>query len=132
MSLLTIALTAAAVAFVAWAWKTGGHLPRQLRVRSCQGRGWRQAFPTAPKREIRVFLTVFVEAFAFDESEKLKIGPEDGILHIYRLLYPHRWMPDALEVETLAKEMERRYGISLGEIWREDLTLGELFAHTRA
>jgi propanediol dehydratase small subunit len=132
MSFSIIALVASVLAFGVWALKTGGLLPEPLRQRSCQGKGWRRTFPNAPKQDIREFLSVFVEAFAFDEREKLKLSPDDGILQIYRHLYPHRWMPDSLEVETLAKSLERRYQVRLGEIWREDITLGDLFAQAQA
>ena len=74
---------------------------------------------------------MFVDAFAFDKREKLKLSPDDAILRIYRLRYPHQWMADALEVEILAKEVQRRYGVPLDSVWHEQLTLGELFAHTR-
>ncbi len=76
-------------------------------------------------------MALFVGAFAFPDKEKLKFGPDDKILSIYRALYPSRWMPDALEVETLAKGIESRYGLSFLRVWNENLTLGELFANVR-
>jgi hypothetical protein len=36
--------------------------------------------------------------------------------------------PDALELETLARRLEDSYGFKVREIWRDDLTLGELFS----
>lgn len=114
-----------------WGLFFGGRLPQAFRDRTCQGRGWRQAFPSASKKEIREFLTVFVEAFAFSHNERLKLCPEDSILLVYRALYPSKWMPDSLELETLAKDVEAKYGVTLEAIWHEDLSLGELFANTR-
>lgn len=93
--------------------------------------GLAQAFPNAPKAEIREFLALFVDAFAFPNEEKLKFSPDDKILSIYRALYPSRWMPDALEVETLAKYIEAKYGLPFASVWSENLTLGELFAIIR-
>lgn len=117
------------LAFVLWVVFFGGHVPQPFRSRSCQGKGWKNAFPCARKQEIREFLTVFVRAFAFSDKEKLKFSPDDQILLVYRALYPSKWLPDALELETLAAEIESRYGLKLETVWTADLTLGQLFGH---
>ncbi|WP_206207984.1 hypothetical protein [Ahniella affigens] len=108
----------------------GGRLPREYRERSCQGRGWRKAFPLATKQQVREFLSVFVSAFAFDECERLKLSPADQVLNIYRAQYPSRLQPDAMELETLALDFERHYRQRLEMLWNDDLTLGDLFRHT--
>jgi hypothetical protein len=36
--------------------------------------------------------------------------------------------PDALELETLALRLERQYAVDLRKLWRDDLTLGEIFS----
>jgi len=41
--------------------------------------------------------------------------------------YPHQWMPDALEFETLERDLRQKYSVELGKIWRDDITLGDLF-----
>jgi hypothetical protein len=112
-----------------WGW---GGLPKPFRGRACQGKDWRKAFPNASKEEIREFLQIFVDAFAFKEKERLKFRPGDMILDVYRALYPHKWMADSLEVETFAEDLLRRYGVELHAVWKEDLTLGELFFACRA
>jgi hypothetical protein len=111
--------------------KFGPSLPRPYRLRSCEGRGWRRTFPTASKDEIRSFLSLFVSAFAFADKDKLKFRPNDKILEVYRSLYPSRWLPDALEFETLAKDLQKKYELKLESVWSDDLTLGELFTHIR-
>jgi hypothetical protein len=130
MSVLILLLVVAIVGLAFWAVRFGGRLPKAFRGRSCQGRGWRSAFPSASKQQIREFLSLFVTAFAFNEREKLKLNPSDPLLRIYRALYPHRWQPDALEFETLSHELRSRYALDFAGIWNEELTLGELFAHT--
>ena len=111
--------------------KYGTSLPRPYRSRHCEGRGWREAFPAASKREIRSFLLLFVSAFAFKDVDKLKFGPNDKVWEIYRALYPSRWIPDALELETLANDLRKLHGLELHSIWSEELTLGELFSCIR-
>ena len=109
--------------------------PRSIRTygqRSCTGRAWKRAFPHAPKQEIRRFLYLFVDAFAFPKKRALCFAPSDRILQIYNSLYPIKGWPDALELETLALRLETSYGISFREFWREDLTIGELFSKTKA
>ncbi|MCS0628853.1 hypothetical protein NX786_05860 [Telluria mixta] len=106
----------------------GTSIPKGYQFRKCQGAQWRRAFPQATKEDIREFLLLFVAAFAFRDSEKLKFSPDDRIWEIYRDLYPNRWVADALEIETLTDDLKAKHGIALGEIWTEKLTLGELFA----
>lgn len=114
-----------------WAAFPGTKLPAPFSGRSCQGKSWRRAFPSASKLEIREFLLVFVRAFALRDGEKLMLRPDDEILAIYRAQYPRRWTPDALELETLAEDIEKRYGLELRRIWNERLSLGQLFAHAQ-
>lgn len=101
--------------------------PFEFRA-SCQGRSWRRAFPSASKASIREFLQVFVDAFAFPGTKRLTFSPDDSVLAIYRQLYPSRWIPDAMEIETFAKDLEKLWGVKLEAMWSERLTLGEVFA----
>ncbi|HEX5682760.1 MAG TPA: hypothetical protein VFY73_01890 [Ideonella sp.] len=132
MSTSSILLVIGAVALLAWGFFFGGQLPKGYRARACQGRGWRKAFPSATKQEVREFLSVFVEAFGFYEKEKLKLAPTDQILQIYRAQYPSRLQPDAMEFETLAFDLERKHGFKLEPLWKDTLTLGELFSQMQS
>jgi propanediol dehydratase small subunit len=105
--------------------------PRTIGVywtRSCMGRAWKRTFPQASKDEIRQFLHVFVDAFAFPKGRALQFAPADRVLAVYRSLYPVQGWPDALELETLALRLERQYAVDLRKLWRDNLTLGELFS----
>ena len=115
-------------------------LPLQLRIRrnmrrywdrACTGFQWRRRFPNAPKSDIRSFLELFVDAFAFRQSLRLCFSPYYKVMDVYRTLYPDRFMADALELETLASLLRKKYGIDAATFWREDITLGEVFTHTR-
>jgi propanediol dehydratase small subunit len=108
-------------------WRLSPLPPLPYRARPCQGAAWRKAFPGVPKEEVRDFLEVFVKAFAFRSSSRLNFSPDDSILAIYRTLYPNRWTPDLLEVESFATQVEDRYRIGFAKVWHERLTLGELF-----
>ena len=44
-----------------------------------------------------------------------------------RAVSPRGW-PDAMELETLDEDLQRAYGLPLRDVWKETLTLGELFA----
>lgn len=132
MDTKTIIVILVVFAIVLWSIFFGGRLPQPFHRRNCQGKGWRRAFPTASKHTIREFLTLFVDAFAFSNNERLKLSPDDSIFQIYRALYPIKGFPDALELETLAKDLEIKYGLKLESIWHEKLTLGELFASVLA
>lgn len=96
--------------------------------RACTGRSWRRTFPEAGPHEIRQFLYMFVGAFAFSKKRALQFAPTDRVLSIYRSIYPSKGTPDALELETFAKLLHEQYRLDLQAIWRENLTLGEIFA----
>lgn len=106
----------------------GEALPKKYKDRKCEGIAWKKEFPLSSSDDIRAFLSFFVEAFAFKDHHKLKFQPDDKLLDIYKLLYPHKWQADAMEFETLADDLKSKYSLSLNEIWHDDLTLGELFA----
>ena len=99
--------------------------------RRCSGRAWKSSFPSAPKQQIRSFLYLFVDAFAFPRHRALQFLPSDRVLSVYRALYPSKGLPDALEVETLAAQLQKTYGVSLSAIWSEELTLGQIFDRCR-
>ncbi|WP_052263708.1 hypothetical protein [Comamonas thiooxydans] len=71
---------------------------------------------------------MFTQAFGFPEKKRLLFEPADTFLEIYRSLYPYKWMPDALELETFALMVKKTYGISLADVWSDKLTLGKLFS----
>lgn len=116
---------------LAWAVLSFGQGANPLRTRPSQGRLWRRAFPWASKKQIREFLTVFAEAFAFRDADKLKFRPDDQLLGIYKTLHPSKWMADAAELQKLASELRTRYGVALEEVWDEHMTLGALFSHVQ-
>ena len=106
---------------------------RRLRIywsRACAGREWRQAFPDADKDEIRKFLQLFVDAFAFRGSRKLQFRPSDKFLDIYRACYPVKGWPDSLEIESFMLAVEDAYHIDLNRDWNPEMTLGQVFAMT--
>jgi propanediol dehydratase small subunit len=120
----SIIITLVIIAALIWsAWK-GMPLPLPFRNRVCQGAGWRRAFPDVPKQNIREFHALFAEAFAFKDGAKLQFNPNDKILDVYRSLYPHKWQPDALEVETLATLIEKHIVSALALYGAINLLLG--------
>lgn len=116
---------------VAWSALAIGQIPNPFRARPSQVRLWRRAFPSASKRQIGEFLALFSDAFSFRATETQKFRPDDQLLGVYRALNPARWIPEAKEVERLAKELRNRYGVALADIWDERMTLGALFAHVQ-
>lgn len=120
------------VAFTAFTIATVAFLhPRTIREywkRSCTGRAWKQTFPQALKDEIREFLYTFVNAFAFPRNRALQFAPADRVIAVYRDLYPIKGWPDALELETFALRLEQHYALELPKLWRDNLTLGEIFS----
>lgn len=127
VSAKSIGLVCTGVA-AAWLIRNLSRLPDPFQSRSCQGVKWHRAFPDAAKKDIRSFLSMFTHAFGFPEKKRLLFEPADTFLGIYRSLYPYKWMPDALELETFASMVKKTYGISLSDVWSDKLTLGKLFS----
>lgn len=123
MSLLLVIILAALswLAFHDW------QLPNALRYRPFQGRVWRSSFPSASRKDIREFLSVFGAACSFGDSDKLHLRPDDQVLGVVRAARSARWMPDASDIEPLARALRERYGLRLDEVWHDGLTLGGLF-----
>ena len=100
--------------------------------RHCMGIRWRRRFPNAPKTDIREFLTIFVDAFCYDHKRRTCFSPDDRVMDVYRADYPcPSVMADSMELETLGLSLEERYGIDFDTVWRDDITLGELYEHTQ-
>ena len=98
--------------------------------RACMGIRWRRRFPAAPKADIREFLNLFVDAFAFRQKRRCRFSPDDKVMDVYRALYPSGSAADSLELETLCRLLEKRYGIDFATSWRPDITLGEIYEQT--
>jgi propanediol dehydratase small subunit len=111
----------------------GGYTPEPYRSRPCQGRAWKTAFPEKSKHEIRVFLLIFSNAFTFHQSQKLQINPNDGILDLYKTIYPtNHFGVDNLELEAFATDLEKKYRVDFNAIWNEELTFGRLYEYCNA
>jgi hypothetical protein len=108
---MTITLAAIVIVIAAVIGATGLGVPRAFRNRTCQGRAWQKSFPQASSDEIREFLSLFVGAFAFPNADRLKFEPSDRVLTIYRAINPSN--------------------LKLAEVWRDELSLGEIFALAR-
>lgn len=123
MSLFLVIILAALswLAFHDW------QLPNALRYRPFQGRVWRSSFPSASRKDIREFLSVFGAACSFGDSDKLHLRPDDQVLGVVRAAKPARWKPDLTDIEPLARALRERYGLLLDDIWHDGLTLGGLF-----
>lgn len=100
--------------------------------RRCMGIRWRRRFPDSPKTELREFLTIFVDAFCFDLKRRTCFSPNDRVMDVYRAEYPAGGLPDCMELEKLGVSLKKRYGVDLTTVWREDITLGELYELTES
>lgn len=104
---------------------------RKYWSRWCTGAEWRKRFPDAPKQAIREFIQQFTDGFALSKKTRLKFSPDDKVMDIYRARNPIKNWPDCLELEYFARNLERKYGVDLLKVWRQDIYLGEIFAMTR-
>jgi len=104
---------------------------RRFWNRPCMLVRWRRRFPDASETELQEFLTIFVDAFCFDPKRWSCFGPEDQVMDVYRAVNPPGSIADDMELETFGFQLQKRYGIILPAIWRQDITLGELYEHIK-
>ena len=129
MNIYTFLFLAVAAAIVIY---LQGRIMGKYWDRGCMGTRWKRRFPDAPKSEIRKFLTAFVDGFAFMNSRRLKFEPDDRVMDIYFTLYPKNWPAgDQMECETFVEIIKSKYGVDLVPVWKNEITLGEIFALTR-
>ena len=101
---------------------------RPIASRFCAGVRWRRYCPDAAPDDIRRFLALFVDSFAFPRKYRNRLRPTDKVMDLYRVLNPPDCtLGDVMELETLASELERTYRLDIEERWHEDITLGDLF-----
>jgi hypothetical protein len=98
--------------------------------RACTGIRWRRRFPYSTKAEIREFLDLFVDAFAFRRRRRCCFSPEDRVMDVYCAVYPPGSAVDNMELETFCELLQKRYDVDLLPSWREDITLGEIYEQT--
>jgi hypothetical protein len=92
---------------------------------------WRKRFPGVTEDELREFLQIFVDSFGLRRKASLAFSPDDSLLAIYRALYPKPGLGDQCEFEDFTISVRRRYGVDLAALWREDVTLGEVWGLVR-
>lgn len=125
---IAVLLVALILLTVLWHKRFGGYMPAPYRSRPCQGFAWKQHFPGSPDDEIRSFLRLFAQAFAYRDVQMLQVSPDDRLIDVYRAHHPKIGGVDGLELETFAAETEKKYKINCSVIWSEALTFGALFA----
>jgi hypothetical protein len=133
MSKLDTFLTIVAIAVLISlpTWIRSRRALRKFWDRACMGIRWRRRFPDSSKPEIREFLNTFVDAFGFRQSRRCYFSPDDKLMDVYRALYPPGSLADNMELEDLGLRLKKRYGFDLITSWRDDITLGEVYAQTR-
>lgn len=104
---------------------------RSYWERACTGIRWRRRFPGSAKSEIREFLVLFIDAFAFRRKRRCCFSPDDRVMDVYHALYPPGSLADNMELETFCKMLKKRYGVDLSASWKKDITLGEIYERTR-
>jgi propanediol dehydratase small subunit len=66
-------------------------------------------------------------ALSCRDCDRVHLRPDDQVLGVVRAARPSRWLPEASDVEPLARALRERYGLLLDDVWHDGLTLGGLF-----
>lgn len=122
-----ILLSAAGIASLLWASRSGPLLPLPFSARSSQLKTWQRRFPGAARGDVDDFLAMLCAAFALRSYEKELLSPDDCVLGIHRALYPGEGSAESPELAQLAASLRQRYGLAVEEGWGEQLTLARLF-----
>ena len=125
---IVIVVAIVMVVFVVFAFLIADMRPRRSRreVQSRPDRSprWRSEFPGDMPAVDRM-LTIFCDAFMFDEHHKYKFVPEDDVT----IMYKNTTGPigDEFQYEELVMGIEEAFGIDLTECnWDENFTLGNI------
>ncbi|MEM7576565.1 MAG: hypothetical protein AAF328_03735 [Planctomycetota bacterium] len=101
----------------------------RVAQRSCAGFAWRARCRRERTLAVRSFLESVVDEMGLPRKLTAKLRPDDRIMDIYRWIYPpnRNLGADALELECLSLELERRYRVSLADMFGDDVRFGDLF-----
>ncbi len=110
--------------------------PIPYNGRKCMGRAWKEQFPNSDKSEIREYLECFVDGMALSSKTKLKFHPNDHVLDVYKSIYGGRIRTaDSMECETFLENLSVSFSKDLSyiiNVWKEEITLGELYRAVKA
>lgn len=112
-----------------WAWLLVKSSQRRRFLREIQSRPdhfarWRAEFPN-DMTTIDQILTVFCDAFMFDQEYKYHLAPEDNVAVFYRKTTGP--IGDEFQYEELILGIERAFELQIMECaWDENLSLGEI------
>jgi len=62
----------------------------------------------------------------------LSFLPNDRVMDVFGAMTSYRIGGDGLELESFDALLEKRHGARVDELWHGRITLGEIFAATRA
>jgi hypothetical protein len=121
-----------AVLYAAWEERRRARRLRRFWERPNTTVCWTREFPGSTEADIREFLKLLNDAFAFSRKHTFCFLPQDTLNEIYRTVYPKLGGGDQCETECFYLLLKRRYGVSPEPVWQPTLSLGELFQHMRA
>jgi hypothetical protein len=125
MALVVIGVPA--IAYGAWIWFRTEREMKRYWGRPSTATLWASSFPDATPADIRSFLEIFVDAFAFGAKRAFCFGPEDRLSEIYDALYPCGSRGAGGEMTCFYLMLQRRYGRSISADEFSGMSLGEIF-----
>lgn len=103
-------------------------LPSPYKTRPLQPKVWKQHFGAESYSFCELVLTELCDAFLFTQESRFRFLPDDRLAAIYHACHPP-WKfwdwGDSMELETLAQNLEKRFGIDLTK-GHSEITLGEI------
>jgi hypothetical protein len=107
-------------------------LPRlapNFGTRGCQGREWKHRFPGTSKHEIRAFIKLLSDFLGITKTDRLKFGPNDTVLDVYRAVSYGKLGADDLQLVEIHLAVEEQTGPLPEGTSIAEMTLGDLFEH---
>ena len=104
------------------------NLPSPYKTRPLQTELWRRRFGAEAYSVCELVLSELCDAFLFDQDSRHRFLPDDRLAAIYEACHPRRkfWVwGDSMELETLAQNLKKRFGIELSKEHSE-ITLGDI------
>ena len=108
---LAIGLVAAVLLWLTW------RPSRQyVRKRDADATRWQRLYSGEDYPAVEEALLAITSAFLLRPQDVGRLEPSDKLMDIYRAAYPAKGTPDALEFETLWKDLRKRPGVSEAEL----------------
>jgi hypothetical protein len=121
-------IAAAVILLIAWTLIPGmkhWRYRRAIRERTLATAAWEAEFPNAMPT-VKQVLTIFCDAFLFNERHRFHFRPDDKVADVYKGTTGP--VADEMQVERLGMALRQSFGVKLADSFNVNTTLRDIVA----